>query len=67
MNAKYGQSPQILQQFLEVSRQYLTAPTIDQARPQPTRRAHALTRRAASLEANHRHAIQGTAPTYTLR
>ena len=67
MNAKYGQSPQILQQFLEVSRQYLTASTIDQARPQPMRRAHALTRRAPSLEANYRHGLQGTAPNFTLR
>ena len=52
MNEKYGHSPQVLQQFLETSRQYLTAPTIEQTRPrQFAPRAHALTRPAPSPQA----------------
>ena len=68
MNEKYRRSPQVLQQFLETSRQYLTAPTIEQAQPQkPAQRASALTRSAPSQKVNYRRTLQGTAPTFALR
>ena len=68
MNEKYGHSPQVLQQFMETSRQYLTAPTIEQGRPrQPARRADALTRSDSSPEANYRRGLQGTASTLRQR
>ena len=68
MNEKYGHSPQFLQQFMETSRQYLTAPTTEQGRPhQPARRDDAPTRSDSSPKANYRRGLQGNASTFALR
>ena len=68
MNEQHGHSPQVLQQFLDTSRRYLTAPTSEQTRPQPpARRAHALTRPASSPEPSYRRGLPGAPRPYTLR